>query len=153
MTNTPPEQARAALEAVELARSRVAAEVGLPRGYWWAMAAGWVGLGVLGNVAPWLGGTAATAFGAAHAMVASRLLAGRRRTDRLRVGAAVAGRRTPWVVVGMLIALVGITIAVALGLQADGTEHASVWAAVLVAAVIGFGGPDILRVLRRWARA
>jgi len=153
MTNTAPEQARAALDAVAHARSRVAAEVGLPRGYWWAMAAGWVGLGVLGNVAPWLGGSVAAAFGAGHAMVASRLLAGRRRTDRVRVGAAVAGRRTPLVVIGMLVALVGITILVALGLHADGAEHASIWAAALVAAVVGFGGPDILRVLRGWAHA
>ena len=35
-----PEQARAALDAAERARRQVAAEVGLPRGYWWALAAG-----------------------------------------------------------------------------------------------------------------
>ncbi|MEU0932437.1 MULTISPECIES: hypothetical protein [unclassified Embleya] len=153
MTNTAPEQARAALDAVDRARRQVADQVGLPRGYWWVMAAGWLGLGVLGSVSPWLGGTAAAVFGAGHGTLASRLLAGRRRTDGLRVSAAVAGRRTPVVVVGMLVGLVGVTVLAALALHADGAEHASIWAAVLVAAVIGFGGPDILRVLRRWARA
>ncbi|MYW01151.1 hypothetical protein [Streptomyces sp. SID3343] len=153
MTNTAPEQARAALDAVDRAQRLVADEVGLPRGYWWAMAAGWLGLGVLGNVSPWLGGTAAAAFGAGHGIVASRLLAGRRRTDRLRVGAAVAGRRTPLVVVGMLFGLVVITILAAFALHADGADHASIWAGALIAAVIGFGGPEILSVLRRWARA
>ncbi|MYS87785.1 hypothetical protein [Embleya scabrispora] len=153
MTNTAPEQARAALDAVDRAQRLVAGEVGLPRGYWWAMAAGWLGLGVLGNVAPWLAGTATAAFGAGHGILASRLLDGRRRTDRLRVGAAVAGRRTPLVVLGMLFGLVAVTVAAAFALHADGADHASIWAAALVAAVIGFGGPDILRVLRRWARA
>lgn len=31
--------------------------------------------------------------------------------------------------------------------------HAGIWAAVLTAAVVGFGGPEMLRVLRWWARA
>ncbi|WP_331769799.1 hypothetical protein OG948_39400 (plasmid) [Embleya sp. NBC_00888] len=153
MTNTAPEQALAALDAVDRARRRVADEVGLPRGYWWVMAAGWLLLGVLGSVSPWLGGTATAAFGAGHGIFATRLLDGRRRTDRLRVGAAVAGRRTPLVVLGMLFGLVAVTVAAALALHADGADHASIWAGALVAAVIGFGGPDILRVLRRWARA
>ncbi|MCF2526922.1 hypothetical protein [Yinghuangia soli] len=153
MTDTAPDQARAALDAVDRAQRHVADEVGLPRGYWWAMAAGWIVLGVLGSLAPWAGGTATAAFGAGHAIAASRLLDGRRRTAQLQVSAAVAGRRTPLVVIGMLIALVAVTIAAALAMHADGAEHASIWAAVLVAAVIGFGGPEILRVLRRWARA
>lgn len=154
MTETAPEQARAALDAVERAQRRVADEVGLPGGYWWAMAGGWVVLGVLGSVAPvWLAGGATVAFGAGHAVLASRLLDGRRRTDQLRVSAAVAGRRTPLVVVGMLLGLMGATVLAAFGLHADGAGHASIWAAVVVAPVIGFGGPVMLRVLRRWVRA
>ncbi|MGW1992868.1 hypothetical protein [Embleya sp. NPDC001921] len=153
MADTAPEQALAALDAVDRARRRVAEEVGLPRGYWWAMAAGWLLLGVLGSVAPWAAGTATAAFGTGHAVFATRLLDGRRRTDRLRVGAAVAGRRTPLIVIGMLLGLVAVTVAAALALHADGADHASIWAAALIAAVIGFGGPDMLRVLRRWARA
>lgn len=153
MTDTAPEQARAALDAVDRARRHVADEVGLPRGYWWAMAAAWIVLGVLGSVWPWLGATAAAAFGSGHAIVATRLLGGRRRTGRVQVSAAVAGHRTPLVVIGMLVVLVGATIAAALALDADGAEHAAIWAAALIAAVIGFGGPEILSVLRRWARA
>ncbi|MEV0247541.1 hypothetical protein AB0H76_13195 [Nocardia sp. NPDC050712] len=154
MDNVAPDQARAALDAVERARQRVAEEVGLPRGYWWAMAAGWVALGVIGDLGPqWLVIAATLLFGAGHAFVASRLLNGRRRTDQVRVSADVAGRRTPIVVVGMLVALVVLTIGVAMALHADGDRNPGIWAAVLVAAVIGFGGPEILRVLRRWSRA
>lgn len=153
MQNITPEQARSALAVAEAARGKVADEVGLPRWYWWAMAAAWLTLGTIGDLGPaWLGTTATVAFGAAHATVASRLLAGRQRTQRLQVSAAVAGRRTPLIVVGMLVGLVVITIAAALALDADGADHPGIWAALLVAAIVGFGGPELLRVLRRWAR-
>jgi len=154
MDEIAPEQARSALEAADRARRQVADEVGLPRGYWWAMAAGWLVFGVVGRQAPvWLAVVVTVAFGAGHAVLASRLLDGRRRTGRLQVSTAVAGRRTPAVVVGMLVALVGATVAAALLLDADGAGHPGLWATGLAAAVIGFGGPEILRVLRRWARA
>ncbi|MER8159940.1 hypothetical protein [Streptomyces sp. NPDC094472] len=69
------------------------------------------------------------------------------------MSAAVAGHRIPLVVVGMLLGLIGATVLVALALDADGAAHAGIRAAALIAAVYGFGGPEILRVLRRWARA
>ncbi|MER5781301.1 hypothetical protein ABT104_06165 [Streptomyces mobaraensis] len=154
MDNIVPEQARTALDAADSARRRVAEEVGLPRGYWWAMAAGWLVLGVLNTVLPaWLAGIATVGFGVGHGVLASRLLDGRRRTDRLQVSAAVAGRRIPLVVIGMLLGFVGVTVLAAFALDADGADHAGIWAAALVAAVVGFGGPEMLRVLRRWARA
>ncbi|MEV6768383.1 hypothetical protein AB0N05_07085 [Nocardia sp. NPDC051030] len=154
MENVEPDQARAALDAVEQARRRVAEEVGLPRGYWWAMATAWVVLGAIGDLGPgWLVLAATLIFGAGHSYVASRLLDGRRRTDQVRVSAAVAGHRTPIVVVGMLIALVALTVGVAMALDADGDRSPGIWAGILVAAIIGFGGPEILRVLRHWFRA
>lgn len=151
---TAPHDASAALAAIERARLRVADQVGLPRVYWWGMAAGWVLLGVLGDLGPaWLSSAATVAFGAAHATVASRLLDGRRRTRGVRVSAAVAGRRTPLVVIGMLLALVALTVGFAIALDADGAGHPAIWAAVVVGAVVGLGGPEILRVLRRLVRA
>jgi len=146
--------ARAALEAVDHAQAHVADEVGLPRWYWWLLAAGWLLLGVVGDLGPqWLAIVATVGFGLVHATVASRRLNGRRRTDRLQVSAAVAGRRVPAVVVGMSLALVAVTIGAGFALHADGAGHAGIGAAVLVAAVVGLGGPEILRVLRRWVRA
>lgn len=154
MADIVPEQARAALDAADRARRQVAEEVGLPRVYWWVMAAAWLVLGVLGDVGPeWLVAIATLAFGAGHSAFASRLLGGRRRTDRLQVSEAVAGPRTFLVVVGMLLGLVGITVGAAFALAADGADHPATWAAVLVAAIIGFGGPEILRVLRHRVRA
>lgn len=153
MDSIAPDQARAALEAADRARRQVAEEVGLPRWYWWALAAAWIAVAALGYASTWAGGIATTVCGAAHATVATRLLNGRRRTGRLQVSAAVAGRRLPLVVVGMLIGLVAVTVGAALALDADGAGHAGIWAAVLVAAVVGLGGPETLRVLRRWAKA
>ncbi|WP_330180438.1 hypothetical protein OHB26_29045 [Nocardia sp. NBC_01503] len=154
MDDVAADQARAALDAAERARRRVADEVGLPRGYWWGMAAGWLVLGVIGDLGPdWLVIAATLAFGAGHSAVASRLLDGRRRTDGLQVSADTAGRRTPIVVIGMLIGLVCVTVGSAFALNADGAAHPGIWSAVLVAAIIGFGGPELLRVLRRWVRA
>ncbi|KQW47341.1 hypothetical protein ASC77_12775 [Nocardioides sp. Root1257] len=147
-------EAREALEAIEHARRGVAAEVGLPRWYWWLLAAGWVVLGVVGDLsAAWFATVATVAYGAVHATVASRVLSGRRRTGGVQVSAETASRRLPVVVIGMLVALVALTIGTALVLDADGTEHASIFAGIFVAAVVGFGGPEILGVLRRWARA
>jgi hypothetical protein len=154
MAEISAEQARAALDLAESARSKVADEVGLPRGYWWALATAWVVLGVLGDIGPaWLATTATIGFGVGHSTVASRLLAGRSRTQRLQVSADVAGRRTPLVVIAMLVGLVLVTIAAGFSLDADNAGHAGIWAAVFVAAIVGFGGPEILRVLRRWAHA
>ena len=154
MEDIAAEQARAALDTAERAHRQVTEEIGLPRGYWWAMAAGWLVLGVIGALGPWWLATIATlAFGAGHALLAARLLDGRRRTDKLQVSAAVAGRRIPLLVIGMLIGLVLITVGAAFALAADGAEHPGIWAAALVAAVVGFGGPEILRLLRRWTRA
>lgn len=154
MDNVAAEQARDALATAEHARRQVSEEVGLPRAYWWVMAAGWLVLGAGGAVLPWWLTTVATvAFGAGHVMFASRLLSGRRPTQQIQVSAAVAGRRIPTVVIGMLFVFVAATILVALALDAEGTDHASIWAAGMVAAVVGFGGPEILRVVRRWVRA
>jgi hypothetical protein len=152
--NLTPEQARSALEVAANARRRVAGEVGLPRWYWWLMALAWFALGAIGDVGPWWLASAATvAFGMGHATVASRVLNGQRRSRRLQVSADVAGRRTPMVVIGMLLGLVGVTVATGFALDADGAGHAGSWAGLMVALVVGFGGPEMLRVLRRWARA
>ncbi|MFE3797918.1 hypothetical protein [Nocardia tengchongensis] len=154
MDGITPDQARAALDAAGQARRQMAREVGLPRGYWWGMACGWLVLGVLGDLGPgWLVAAATLAFGAGHATLASRLLGGRHRTGGVQLSADVAGRRTPLVVIGMLVALVGVTVVAAIALNADGAGHPGSWSALLVAAVIGFGGPELLRVLRRCVRA
>lgn len=154
MDDIAAEQARAALDTADRAQRQVAEEIGLPRGYWWAMAAGWLALGIIGALGPWWLATIATlAFGAGHALLAAHLLDGRRRTNKLQVSAAVAGRWIPLLVIGMLIGLVVITVGAASALAADGAEHPGIWAAALVAAVVGFGGPEILRLLRHWARA
>lgn len=154
MEDIAPDQARAALDAAASAQRRVAAEVGLPRGYWWAMAAGWLVLGVIGDVGPaWLVTVSTLAFGMGHAVFATRLLDGRRRTDQLQVSASVASRRIPLIVTGMLLGFVAVSIGAGFALDADGAGHAGIWASVFVAAIIGFGGPEMLRVLRRWARA
>jgi hypothetical protein len=154
MTGTTPEEAGAALAAVQQAQASVAEEVGLPRGYWWGMGAAWVAFGAvaeLGN--PWLTTAVTLGFGMGHSIVASRMLDGRRRTTQVRPSAATAGRRTPLAVITMLVALVALTIVAALLLDADGADHPALAAGVFVGAVVGFGGPGMLRVLRRLFRA
>ncbi|MGH3116032.1 MAG: hypothetical protein ACRDQD_30300 [Nocardioidaceae bacterium] len=154
MEKVAPREARASLEAVGRAEQQVASEVGLPRLYWWGMAAGWAAFGILADVgSAWLLAAATVLFGVGHSILASRLLDGRRRTRQVRVSRMTAGRRTPIVVVVMLLGLVAITLGIALALDADGAAHPSVWAAAWVACLIGFGGPDMLRALRHAFRA
>lgn len=148
------DDAKAALDTIDRATRNVAAEVGLPRWYWWVLATAWVALGVIGDLsAAWFATVATVTFGAVHATIASRILTGRRRTGSLQVSAATAGARLPLVVIGMLIALVALTIGAALALDADGTDHASIAAGAFVAVIVGLGGPEILTVLRRWCHA
>jgi len=149
-----PAEAREALDVVARARRQVADEVGLPRLYWWAMAVAWVLAGVLQEFGPQVAvSILGLLFGTGHAAFASRYLDGRRRRARLRVSASVAGRRTPAVVIGMLLGLVAVTVVAGNLLYADGAGHPSIWASILVGAVIGLGGPEILATLRRWTRA
>lgn len=72
MDDVTPADARAALQAVDHARAQVADEVGLPRWYWWLLAAAWVLLGVVGDLGPhWLAIAATLGFGLLHSTVAS----------------------------------------------------------------------------------
>jgi hypothetical protein len=150
MTNSLTEtEARLALHEVERRRQRVIDQIGMPRWYWWGLAACWIGLGVLNDVAnAWVIAVATVTFGAVHSAVSQRLLGGRRRTSGVKVRADVAGRRAPVIVFGFLIALAAVTIAAAFAAYADGAEHPGTIASVLVAVVILLGGPRVMAEIR-----
>jgi hypothetical protein len=76
------------------------------------------------------------------------LLGGRQRNGDVRVRADVAGRRSALFVVGFLIGLVGLTIGLALGLNADGAGNPATWASLFVAVVIVLGGPRVMMWIR-----
>jgi hypothetical protein len=148
-----PLEARAALDAIERGRMRVIDEIDLPRWYWWGLALGWIGLGFITDLShPWLTSAATLAFGATHSAVAPRVLSGRHRTHQLSVSAQVAGRDTPRLVLAGLIALAGVTVAVALAARADGARHPVTIASIFVALTIVLGGPRLLAEVRRRAR-
>lgn len=142
--------ARAALDAIERSRQRVIDEIDLPRWYWWGLAIGWIGLGVITDLRnPWLTGAATLAFGAIHSAVSQRVVSGRHRTNQLSVRAEVAGRHVPLFVFAGLIGLAAITIAGALAASADGAGHPVTIASIFVAALIVLGGPRLTAAVRR----
>src|SRR4051812_18726762 len=152
MNELTPEQARAALDTVERSRRSVIDEIDVPAWYWGSVAAGWVVLGVITDWDhPWVSLVATLVFGAVHAWVAPRVIDGRHRSDRVRVRADVAGPRIARLVLGGLVALVVVTVASALALNADGARHPSTAASVLVAVVVLLGGPLLLATVRRRA--
>jgi hypothetical protein len=51
-------------------------------------------------------------------------------------------------VIGFLVLLVGITIAVALGLSADGAGHPSIWASCFATVLVVLGGPRLMLAIR-----
>jgi hypothetical protein len=155
MTNSLTDaEARLALHEVEQGRQRVIDQIGMPRWYWWGLAACWIVLGVLNDVAnAWVVAVATVTFGAVHSAVSQRLLGGRRRTTGVKVRADVAGRRAPVIVFGFLIALAGVTIAAGFAAYADGAEHPGTIASVLVAVMILLGGPRVMAAIRAHARA
>ena len=147
-----PLEARGALDAIDRGRRRVIDEIDLPAWYWWGLALGWIGLGVITDLKhPWLTGAATLVFGAVHAAVAPRVASGRHRTHQLRVRAEVAGRRTARLVIGSVAALGLLTVAAALAASADGARHPVTMASLLVAVIILLGGPRLAAIRRRAA--
>jgi hypothetical protein len=152
MDQLTPEQARAALDTVERSRRRVIDEIDVPAWYWMGVAAGWIVLAVLADLNHPLVTTIATlAFGAGHSAIAPRVVNGRHRSHRMSVRADVAGPRLAAMVLGGLVALVGVTVAVALVLDADGARHPAIAAGVFVAVVVVLGGPLLVASARRRA--
>jgi hypothetical protein len=142
MDELTPEQARAALDTVERSRRKVIDEIDVPRWYWTGLATGWIVLGVIADLRHPLITTVATlALGAAHSSIAPRVVNGRHRTSQMSVRADIAGPRLAAWVLGSLVALVGVTIAAALILNADGARHPVTGAAVLAAVMLVLGGP------------
>lgn len=151
MTPSPisHDDAAEALESVAHARRQVAQEVGLPTWYWCSMAAWWIGIGALSELElPWLTGAVTVVLGAIHASVAGRLLSGRHRTAGVQISGDTAGRRTPLLMIGLLIVLAAATVGAGFALDADGMEHSALGAGLFMGAVVGFGGPALLRGLR-----
>jgi hypothetical protein len=147
-----PQEAQASLETVDRSRRRVIDEVDLPRWYWWGLAVGWIGLGVVTDLKhPWITTLATLIFGAVHATVAPRVANGRHRSQRLSVRQEVAGPRTAAVVIGAVVGLGCLTVAGALATEADGARHPVTITSVFVAVLIVLGGPRLLASVRRRA--
>jgi len=142
--------ARTALGSIEQRRRQVIDEIDMPRWYWWGLALGWVGLGVITDTKiTWLSAAATLAFGAVHASVAQRVLSGRHGSSRLSVRGDVVWRHIPAVMITFLLGLAGVTVALALAADADGAHHPVTWASIVVAIAILGGGPRLMAAVRR----
>lgn len=150
-----PQEAHAALAAIDRGRLRVVEEIDLPHWYIWGLAISWIGLGLLADLAtPWVTTVATFIFGTVHSSVAPRVINGRHRSQRLSVRASTVGRHVAPLVIGSLLALAAVTVVASLILHADGAGHPTTAASVLVAVIIVLGGPRLLSgVRRRAARA
>jgi hypothetical protein len=147
-----PLEARVALDTIERGRLRVIDEIDVPNWYWWGLALGWIGLGVIADVGPsWLTTIATCAFGTIHASVAPRVISGRRGSRNLRVRASVAPPHLARVVIGGLVALGALTVGLALLARADGAEHPTTAASIVVAVIILLGGPLLISHARKRA--
>ena len=147
-----PLEARAALDTVERERRRIVDEISVPNWYWWGLALGWVGLGLIADVGPaWLTSVATFAFGAAHASVAPRVISGRRGSRNLSVGASIAPPHLARIVIAGLVGLAAVTVGVSLLAQADGADHPTTIASLIVAVIILLGGPLLLSEARKRA--
>jgi hypothetical protein len=152
MDQIDPNAAREALADVEGRRRQVAGEIGVPAAYWWGVALGWVALGVIADAGNAVLTTVAMfVFGAVHASVAPRVLDGRHGSRDLSVRREVAGHRIAGILLGCLVLLGGLTVALSLAATADGADHPTTIASVVVALAILGGGPQLVGVLRRRA--
>jgi hypothetical protein len=153
MSEKPNEtEAASALESIRRGRETVIAEIDLPSWYWWGLAGGWIVLGYVSDLHNvWLISGATLAFGAAHASVAHWVIGGQQRSSQLRIRSDVAGRFTPLLIVGCLLALVALTILGAVVDSVNGGSHPVTVASVAVAVIIVIGGPRLMSLVRRRA--
>jgi hypothetical protein len=153
MTNAPnEEEAARALESIHQDRAKVIEQIAVPSWYWWGLAGGWIVLGVVSDDHnPWLISAATLAFGAAHASIAHWVIGGRQGSTQIRVSEEVAGPFTPWLIIGCLVGLVGLTIIGAVAASDNGVSHPVTIASVGVAIIIVLGGPRLMSVVRRHA--
>jgi len=143
-------EARLALDDIEHRRRQVAEEIDVPRWYWPALAGGWVVLGVIADLGhPWLTLGATALFGAAHASVSGWVLSGRHGNNRLSVRRDVAGTRIATVTIVFLLAMVAVTVGLALLADADGAGHPCTAASIVVAVALVCGGPSLTAAARR----
>jgi len=148
--DTSTTDARSALGAIENRRLQVIEQINVPSWYWIAVAACWLGLGVLSDNAPsWVTIAATFAFGCVHSAIAPRVLSGGEATSQLKVRSELTGRRIRITVLGFLVALVGVTIGLALVFQAVGASQPATLASAVVAALILIGGPFLVGAARR----
>jgi hypothetical protein len=146
-------EAQAALATTERGRRRVIDEIGLPSWYWVFLAAGWIALGLLNDLEHgWIAAVATFVFGAANASAMSRVASGRHRTSNLSVRASVTGSNPAWLLTAALLSLGALTVALALAANADGTEHPTTAASIVIAVIIILGGPRLFEVVKRNAR-
>lgn len=147
-----PVEASHALDNIELRRRQIVAEIDVPAWYWWGLALGWLGLGLLTAFTnPWVVLVATLGFGAAHSAVATRVIDGRHRSSQLSVRSEVVNRHVPALVIGFLIALIGVTIGIALIADGLGAPQPGLIASVLVAIAALIGGPQLMTFVRRRA--
>ena len=145
-------EARAALDEVERSRHKVIDEIDMPAWYWWGLALGWIGLGMVTDLQhAWLTAAATLAFGAVHASVSQWVIGGRHRTSQLSVREDVAGRHTPRLVILSLLGLAAVTVVLAVAASADGARHPVTAASFVVALLILLGGPRLMGIVRRRA--
>jgi hypothetical protein len=143
-------EARAALLDVERRRRRVIDEIDVPPWYWWFLAGGWLLLGVLADLTPAaVSVTATVVFGAVHAAISPGVLSGQHRSRSLSVRRDLIDHRLRAYVFAAMVALVAVTIGVALVLNADGARHPSLIASAFVAVIIVIGGPRLTAAVRR----
>src|SRR5262249_60583478 len=115
-------------------------------------ALGWVGLGLV-TVAgiPWLSVLATVGFGAVHSWIAPKVIDGRHGSRQLSVRADVVSRHVPALVIGFLVALVVVTVGLALVADALGAPEPALIASVVVAIAVLVGGPQLMAFVRRRA--
>jgi len=144
-----PADAGRALDQIDLRRRQIIAEIDVPRWYWWGLALGWIGLGLvtLADI-PWLTVTATVGFGAVHSAVGGQAIDGRHRSRHLSVRADVVGRHVSALIIAFLLVLVAITIGIALVVDALGAPEPALIASVAVAVAVLVGGPRLMSFVR-----
>jgi hypothetical protein len=145
-------EARFALTSIERRRLQVVAEIKVPGWYWFVVAAGWVGLGIIADFGPaWATIAATVTFGAVHSTIAPRALSGRRGSPQLTIRRDLVSHRIQLLVIGFLIIMTAATVGLALLLNADGTRHPATFSSFVVAIVVLLGGPALITSVRRRA--
>lgn len=145
-SNIPPTDAELALAEMQARREQVVSSTPIPSWFWSALGALiLLFVAAVESRTPWFVAIGTTVYAIGLATVILLVV----RRNRVQIRPALLGVRGGLAIAAFALCLVAVGLGLAFGLQALGVPRPATIACVPVALAMAFGGPVLMRYLRR----